>query len=50
VDSEDGKLWQKAMVKEMVALDKNEVSYPIELLARRNCIGSKWVFNKNLNA
>jgi hypothetical protein len=24
VDSEDGKLWKKAMVEEMEALDKNE--------------------------
>jgi hypothetical protein len=24
VDSEDGKLWKKAMVEEMAALDKNE--------------------------
>jgi hypothetical protein len=24
VDSEDGKLWKKAMVEEMTALDKNE--------------------------
>jgi hypothetical protein len=24
VDSEDGKLWKKAMIEEMAALDKNE--------------------------
>jgi hypothetical protein len=41
VDSEDGKLWKKAMDEEMEALDKNAawdlVDFPIE----RNPIGSK---------
>jgi hypothetical protein len=31
VDSEDGKLWKKAMVEEMVALDKNEAWDLVEL-------------------
>jgi hypothetical protein len=50
VDSEDGKLWKKAMVEEMVALDKNEAWDLVELLAGRNPIGRKWVFKKKLNA
>jgi hypothetical protein len=31
VDSEDGKLWKKAMVEEMEALDKNEAWDLVEL-------------------
>jgi hypothetical protein len=31
VDSEDSKLWKKAMVEEMVALDKNEAWDLVEL-------------------
>lgn len=38
------------MVKEMVALDKNEASNPIEFPTRRNTIGSKWAFKKKLSA
>jgi hypothetical protein len=49
-DSEDGKLWKKAMVEEMETLDKNEALDLVELLAGRNPIGSKWVFKKKLNA
>lgn len=48
VDSEDSKLWKKAMVEEMDALHKNEDL--VELLARRKPIGSKWVFTKKLIA
>jgi hypothetical protein len=50
VDSEDGKLWKKAMVEEMTTLDKNEAWDLVEFLAGRNPIGNKWVFKKKLNA
>ena len=33
----------------MAALDKNEAWDLVELLTRRNLIGSKWVFKKKLN-
>jgi hypothetical protein len=45
VDSEDGKIWKKAMDEEMEALDKNLV----EFSTRRNPIDNKWVFKKKLN-
>jgi hypothetical protein len=41
VDSEDGKLWKKAMDEEMAALDKNEAWDLVELLTGRNTIGRK---------
>jgi hypothetical protein len=44
VDSEDGKLWEKAMVEEMASLDKNEAWDLVKLLTGRNLIGNKWVF------
>jgi hypothetical protein len=50
VDSEDGKLWKKAMVEEMTTLDKNEAWDLVELSTGRNPIGNKWVFKKKLNA
>jgi hypothetical protein len=50
VDSEDGKLWKKAMDEEMAALDKNEAWDLVELSTGRNPIGNKWVFKKKLNA
>jgi hypothetical protein len=50
VDSQDGKLWEKAMDEEMKTLDKNEALDLLELLTGRNLIGSKWVFKKKLNA
>jgi hypothetical protein len=50
VDLEDGNLWKKAMDEEMASLDKNEAWDLVELSTRRNLIGSKWVFKKNLNA
>jgi hypothetical protein len=49
VDSEDGKLWKKAMVEEMAALDKNEAWDLVEFPTGRNPIGNKWVFKKKLN-
>jgi hypothetical protein len=48
VDSEDGKLWKKALAEEMVALDMNEARDLVELSIGRNPIGSKWVFKKKL--
>ena len=50
VDSEDAKLWKKAMVEETTALDKNEAWDLVEFSTRRNPIGSKWVFKNKLNA
>jgi hypothetical protein len=50
VDSEDGKLWEKAMVEEMTALDRNEAWDLVKLSDGRSHIGSKWVFKKKLNA
>jgi hypothetical protein len=50
MDSEDSKLWKKAMVEEMDALDKNEAWDLVELPAGRKPVGSKWVFKKKLNA
>ena len=49
VDSEDGKLWKKTMVEEMVALDKNEAWDLVEFPMGINPIGNKWVFKKKLN-
>jgi hypothetical protein len=50
VDSEDGKLWKKAMDEEMTSLDKNEAWDLVELPTGRKAIGNKWVFKKNMNA
>jgi hypothetical protein len=50
VNSEDSKLWKKAMVEEMDALDKNEAWDIVELPAGRKSIGSKWLFKKKFNA
>jgi hypothetical protein len=50
VDSEDGKLWKKAMVEEMTSLDKNEAWDLVEFPTGRNPIGIKWVFKNKLNA
>jgi hypothetical protein len=48
VDSEDGKLWKKAMDEETTALDKNEAWDLVDLWTGRNPIGNKWVFKKKL--
>jgi hypothetical protein len=48
VNSEDSKLWKKAMVEEIDALDKNEAWDIVELPAGRKTVGSKWLFNKNV--
>ena len=50
VDLVDGKLWEKVMVEEMTALDKNEAWDLVEFLIGRNPIRNKWVFNKMLNS
>jgi hypothetical protein len=50
VNSEDSKLWKKAMVEEMDALDKNEAWDIVELSAGRKSVGSKWLFKKKFNA
>jgi hypothetical protein len=49
VNSEDSKLWKKAMVEEMGALDKNEAWDIVELPTRRKSVGRKWLFKKNFN-
>jgi hypothetical protein len=49
VDLEDGKLWEKAMVEEMEALDKNEAWDLVELPTGINTIRKKWVFKRKLN-
>ena len=49
VDLEDGKLWKKVMVEEVVALDKNEAWDLVEFSTGRNPIGRKWVFKNKLN-
>jgi hypothetical protein len=38
------------MVEEMAALKKNEAWDLVEFPTRRNLIGKKWMFKKNLNA
>jgi hypothetical protein len=50
VNSEDSKLWKKAMVEEMDVLDKNEAWDIVEFPAGRKSVGSKWLFNKKFNA
>ena len=50
VDSEDGKLWNEAMVDEIASLHKNEAWDLVEFLAvGRKPIRRKWVFNKKMN-
>jgi hypothetical protein len=50
VNLEDSKLWKKAMVEEMDALDKNEAWDIVELSAGRKYVGTKWFFKKKFNA
>ena len=49
VNSEDSKLWKKAMVEEMDALDKSGACDLVELPAGRKYVGSKWLFKKKFN-
>eukprot|EP00253_Pinus_taeda_P035484 PITA_35484 len=46
VDSEDGKVWEEAMVDEMASLHKNEAWDLVELPAGRKPISRKWVFKR----
>ena len=49
INFEEGKLWKKATVEEMEALDKNESWYLIKFIdGRKLLVGSKWVFKKKL--
>jgi phosphoribosyl-AMP cyclohydrolase len=50
VNSEDSKLWKKAMVEDMDALDKNEAWDIVEFPAGRKYVGSKWLFKNKFNA
>jgi hypothetical protein len=50
VNSENSKLWKKAMVEEMDSLDKSEALYLVKFPTGRKAISSKWVFKKKLNA
>jgi hypothetical protein len=50
VNLEDSKLWKKVMVEEMEVLDNNEAWDLFEFRIGIKAIGSKWVFNKKLNA
>jgi hypothetical protein len=50
VNSEDSKLWKKAMVEEMDSLDKNDSWNLVEFPTRIKTIGNKWVFKNKLNA
>ena len=46
VNFEEGKLWNKSMIEEMKALDKNEAWYLVEFPYGRKHVGSKWVFQE----
>jgi hypothetical protein len=50
VNSEDSKLWKKAMVEKLDALDKNEAWDLVEFLSRRKYVGRKWLFKNKFNA
>jgi hypothetical protein len=50
VNSEDSKLWKKAMVEEMDSLDKNAAWDIVELPTGRKSVGRKWLFKKKFNA
>jgi hypothetical protein len=49
VNSKDSKLWKKAMVEEMDALDNNEAWDIVEFPAGRKFVGRKWLFKKKFN-
>jgi hypothetical protein len=49
VNSEDSKLYKKAMVEEMDVLDKNEAWDIVELPAGRKSVGRKWLFKEKFN-
>jgi hypothetical protein len=50
VNSEDSKLWKKAMVEEMDTLDKNEAWDIVEFPSGRKYFGRKWLFKNKFNA
>jgi hypothetical protein len=50
VNSEDSKLWKKAMVEEMDSLDKNEAWDIFEFPVGRKSVGSKWLLKKKFNS
>jgi hypothetical protein len=50
MNSENSKLWKKAMVAKMDALDKNEAWDIVELPPGRKSVGRKWLFKKKFNA
>jgi hypothetical protein len=45
VDSKECRLWKKAMVEEMNALDKNEAWDLVEWVTGRKLVCSQWVFS-----
>jgi hypothetical protein len=49
VNLEDSKLWKKAMVEEMDALDKNEALDLVEFPIGRKYVGRKWFFKNKFN-
>jgi hypothetical protein len=50
MNSKDSKLWKKAMVEEMDALDKNDAWNLVELTTGIKYVGSKWLFKNKFNA
>jgi hypothetical protein len=48
VNSLDSKLWKKAMIEEMDALDKNEAWHIVELPSGRKFVGRRWLFRKSV--
>jgi hypothetical protein len=50
MNSKDSKLWKKAMVEEMDAIDNNEAWDIVEFPYGRKSIGRKWLFKKKFNA
>jgi hypothetical protein len=50
VNSKASKLWKKAMVEEMDALDNNEAWDIVEFPAGRKFASRKWLFKKKFNA
>ena len=46
----ESKIWKRAMEEEIESLKKNEIQYLVTSSNGIKPIGSKWVFNKRLNA
>ena len=49
VDLTEGKLWKRAMEKEIESLKKNKTWDLVALPDERKPFGSNWVFKKNMN-